>query len=92
MKRLSSLHAVSVSTPIKIRIIEVKKQSETPQSTGDSEASLDQYVYTIEINSRGEYKVVEKDLQEIVDLFTSFDESFPGQVDGSLLQTIANDD
>jgi len=63
-----------VSTPIKIRILEVKKQSETPQSVCNSETvSLDQYVYTIEINSRGEFKAVEKDLQEIVDLFTLFD-------------------
>ena len=80
-----------MSTPIKIRIIEVKKQSETPESAGSSEASLDQYVYAIEINSRGEYKVVDKDLKEIVDLFTLFDESFPGQIDSALLQTIVND-
>ena len=55
VKRLSSLHAVSVSTPIKIRIVEVvKKPSENLQISGNEEASLDQYVYTIEINSRGE--------------------------------------
>ena len=55
------------------------------------DCNLDHYIYVMEINSRGECKTVEKDLQGIVDLFTQFEESFPAQINNDLLQLVEND-
>ena len=60
MKRLSTLHAVTISTPIKFKIISVKNDNE--KSVQGTEVNYSEIVYTIEIVNKQKTNTVEKDL------------------------------
>ena len=49
VKRLSTMHAVTISTPIKIKILAVRNGAEADQLTQAGEMSLDKIVYTINV-------------------------------------------
>ena len=76
MKRLSTLHAVTISTPIKFKIISVKNDNE--KSVQGTEVNYSKIVYTIEIVNKQKTNTVEKDLQEIADFFSRMCTNFPG--------------
>ena len=76
MKRLSTLHAVTISTPIKFKIVSVKNDNE--KSVQGTEINYSKIVYTIEIVNKQKTNSVEKDLQEIADFFSRMCTNFPG--------------
>ena len=76
MKRLSTLHAVTISTPIKFKIVSVKNDNE--KSVQGTEINYSKIVYTIEIVNKQKTNTVEKDLQEIADFFSRMCTNFPG--------------
>ena len=76
MKRLSTLHAVTISTPIKFKIISVKNDNE--KSVQGTDVNYSKIVYTIEIVNKQKTNTVEKDLQEIADFFSRMCTNFPG--------------
>ena len=83
MKRLSTLHAVTISTPIKFKIVSVKNDNE--KSVQGTEINYSKIVYTIEIVNKQKTNTVEKDLQEIADFFSRMCTNFPGQLKQELL-------
>ena len=78
VKRLSTLHAVTISTPIKFKIVSVKNDNE--KSTQGTEVDYSKIVYTIDIVNKQKTNIVEKDLQEIADFFSRMCTNFPGQL------------
>lgn len=60
VKRLSTLHAVTISTPIKFKIVSVKNDNE--KSTQGTEVDYSKIVYTIDIVNKQKTNIVEKDL------------------------------
>ena len=60
MKRLSTLHAVTLSTPLKFKIVSVKNDNE--KSIQGTEVDYSKIVYTIDIVNKQKSNIVEKDL------------------------------
>ena len=91
VKRLSTMHAVTISTPIKIKILAVRNGAEADQLAQAGELSLDKIVYTINVVNKQTQKDIEVSLQEIATFIEAMCQSFPNQLDEELAHTITND-
>ena len=85
------MHAVTISTPIKIKILAVRNGAEADQLTQAGEMSLDKIVYTINVVNKQTQKDIEVSLQEIATFIEAMCQSFPNQLDEELAHTITND-